>query len=380
MEAVFLAGAVQALFFAIIVLNKRNKHTADNILGIWLASLTLALLFTFLIYREGSYTNNVLLSALVGLLSSQPVWFYLYTCSLTEKPKTFKIKELLHFTPAIVSILFFIPLFKLDTIQIEGIYNRTEAIPKLTVYGGLPLLGLINIYILLSLIRIRKHKKELKYLFSFEKEVDLNWLIRLTYSFIVIILFGLLMFGLFSFTELYNGLVFDYLFGLSYVGFVFTLGYFGYKQGRIFSHTTIVLEGNTKIDHRINKVSRPINSAQENAKLATQLNTYIKDQKPWLNQKLSLYDLASELGMTSHQLSALLNDYLKTTFYDFINHFRVEEAKKRLKSNNNRLTILAIALESGFNSKASFNRVFKIKTGSTPSEYLKLVKRQEELQ
>jgi len=136
MEAVFLAGAVQALFFAIIVLNKKNKQIADNILGIWLTTLTITLFCTFLIYREGTLYNSVLLSIILGLMASQPVWFYLYTCSLSDKSTSFRIVQLLHFIPAIVVVLLFIPFFKLEGLQVEEIYNRTESLPKLVVLAA----------------------------------------------------------------------------------------------------------------------------------------------------------------------------------------------------------------------------------------------------
>ena len=372
MEAVFLAGAVQALFFAIIVLNKKDRQSADSILGIWLTTLSFTLFSIFLFYREGTYKYAGLLSIVIGMLASQPVWFYLYTCSLTDKSKSFKIRELVHFIPVIAVVVLFIPFNKFDAYQIEGIYNVTESIPKLTLYWGIPLIGLIYVYIILSLIRIRTHKRNLKYEFSYEEAIDLKWLLKLTYSFIVIFLFSLIMFGLFIITGSKNGLIYDYLAGLSYVGFVFALGYFGHKQGKIFSRTKVVLEDTAQMKSSLRNPSRLKASAEENAKLATQLNNYTNDYKPWLNPQMSLYDLASELNITSHQLTSLLNDYLKTNFYDYINHHRVEEVKRRLKSNNNRFTILAIALECGFNSKASFNRIFKQKTGSTPSEYMKL--------
>jgi len=371
MEAVFLAGAVQALFFAIIVLNKKNKQPADNILGIWLTTLAFTLFCVFLIYRDGTFHNVGLIGIVIGLCASQPVWFYIYTRSLTNKSKSFRIIELVHFIPVIIVIFLFIPFFELDASQIQGIYSGTDSIPKLSLFGGVPVIALIYVYIILALFKIRTHKGNLKFIFSYEEEIDLRWLIRLSYSFIAIFLFSITMFGLFIITDSKNGMIYDYLVGLSYVLFVFVLGYFGYKQGKIFSYTRVVVEDSRNRKSSLANNSRQKIFAEENVKLATQLKNYTNDSKPWLNPELSLYDLASELDMTSHQLTSLLNDYLKTNFYDYINHHRVEEVKRRLQNNNNQFTILAIALECGFNSKASFNRAFKKMTGFTPSDYLR---------
>ena len=168
-----------------------------------------------------------------------------------------------------------------------------------------------------------------------------------------------------------NLLFYENLVGIFYFGFVFAIGFFGFKQGKIFNPVTIsAKEVETKNTPNAGNTSAT-SLKEENMRLATQLNNYAKEHKPWLNPKLSLYDLANDLDITSHQLSSLLNDHLKTNFYDYINHYRIEEVKKRLKNNSNQFTILAIALECGFNSKASFNRIFKQKTGNTPSEFMK---------
>jgi len=87
-----------------------------------------------------------------------------------------------------------------------------------------------------------------------------------------------------------------------------------------------------------------------------------------LYKEVSLSGLAMALGIRPYQLSHFINNYLEMSFSDLINSYRVEEAKKEVLSRPE-ATILAIAYESGFNSKASFNRAFKKFTGLTPSEF-----------
>jgi AraC-like DNA-binding protein len=84
--------------------------------------------------------------------------------------------------------------------------------------------------------------------------------------------------------------------------------------------------------------------------------------------EVTLASLAMSLHIRPHQLSHFINNYLNMSFSDLINSYRVEEAKKEILSKPE-ATILAIAYESGFNSKASFNRAFKKFTGLTPSEF-----------
>ena len=75
---------------------------------------------------------------------------------------------------------------------------------------------------------------------------------------------------------------------------------------------------------------------------------------------------------TSYHLSQLLNENLNQKFYDFVNGYRVEEAKRALfDPANDHLTILAVALEAGFSSKSAFNAAFKKFAGTTPSDFRK---------
>ena len=97
---------------------------------------------------------------------------------------------------------------------------------------------------------------------------------------------------------------------------------------------------------------------------------YIKNEKVFLNNELRIQDISIKLNIPVHIISYVINDKLDQNFYDLINNFRIEEVKSRLinpKFEN--LTIVAIAYDCGFNSKATFNRLFKKYTGTTPTQY-----------
>lgn len=100
------------------------------------------------------------------------------------------------------------------------------------------------------------------------------------------------------------------------------------------------------------------------------LQQLMVQEKRYLNPNLGLNDLADELNITSNQLSAILNDGIGKNFYEYVNQYRIEAIKELLKDpEQNSKTILAMAWDCGFNSKSAFNRVFKLSTGMTPSEY-----------
>lgn len=106
--------------------------------------------------------------------------------------------------------------------------------------------------------------------------------------------------------------------------------------------------------------------------LSEKLEHELRDKKAYLDTELSLPILAERLSTTTHQLSELLNQHLHTTFFDYINQFRVEEAKRLIISpESDRYTLEAIAKSSGFNSAASFYRAFKKFTDTTPKQFKK---------
>lgn len=95
-------------------------------------------------------------------------------------------------------------------------------------------------------------------------------------------------------------------------------------------------------------------------------------EKLYLNGKLSIQDVSDKLNIPKQYISEVLNEHMNTNFQDFINEYRVEEFIKRLRNDqNNHFTLLGIAIEVGFNSKSSFNAIFKKSKGLTPTQFKK---------
>jgi AraC-like DNA-binding protein len=92
-------------------------------------------------------------------------------------------------------------------------------------------------------------------------------------------------------------------------------------------------------------------------------------EKIYRNGRMSLDSLAERLGLQPHQLSAIVNSRLGRSFTELVADYRVEEIKKRLSDPAEKANILNIAYDAGFGTKASFNRIFKERTGLTPSEF-----------
>lgn len=103
-------------------------------------------------------------------------------------------------------------------------------------------------------------------------------------------------------------------------------------------------------------------------KLETRLNTYMNEQRPWLNPSLTLQDLAIALHTNRTYLSEYFNKKLHTTFYDYLNGFRVNHACEILKSEPF-LSIIQVGEKSGFHSLSTFRRAFEKHRGCTPAKY-----------
>ncbi|MFE8425125.1 AraC family transcriptional regulator [Tenacibaculum sp. ZH5_bin.1] len=98
----------------------------------------------------------------------------------------------------------------------------------------------------------------------------------------------------------------------------------------------------------------------------------IEEEKIYLNHNLTQASFAKKLSLSSHHLSEVFSFEFDKNFYQLINSYRIKEAKKMLQlSTSKDHKILAVAYDSGFKSKTTFNRVFKEQTGYTPSEYRK---------
>ena len=112
-------------------------------------------------------------------------------------------------------------------------------------------------------------------------------------------------------------------------------------------------------------------SSEESEEWFNKLNAYMNNQKPHLNENCTIQAVSENVGLSVHLLSNILNQQINTNFSDFVNDYRVEEAKKLLKSSDKTKTIELIGFECGFGSKSAFNKAFKRNCNLTPSQFKK---------
>ena len=207
--------------------------------------------------------------------------------------------------------------------------------------------------------------------FSFTEKIELKWLNHLTIG--LLLIWAVVILSNLTWELLKIQLPFDkeYIIYTSFSIFIFVIGYKGLKQGIIFIH--IAEDAKVIISSRAKPKGPTIEEGAYDEKcqqIIQKLISYMDTEKPYLEEKLMLMDVAIHLNIPHYQLTKIFNDHLNTTFFNFINQYRVDYFKKRIVDpTNNAFTILAVAYDCGFASKASFNRIFKRFTNQTPSEF-----------
>lgn len=376
MEFIFILGTAQAFFLALLVLFKKNKSPGDYVLASWLVFMGLHILYYYLRTTGIIFRFPHLLGIGFCFPMLQGPFMFVYVLVMINKTGRFKPEYWLHGLPLIFfSLYFMFDFYFLPADEKLAYYEMQSSNPKTAVM----VMELLNVflgpaYVIWSLLMLRKHRKNITDNFSYTEQINLNWLKYvlggLGFVWITVVLASAL--GNFPvFTENLAGHV---IYSSATIA-VFFLGFFGIKQQAIYFHVpvnerkkNIVKIQSAKNRKRYKHSGLKKTDSEEYLK---KLLDYMENEKPYLDTKLGLKELAENLDISLHHLSQVINEQLGKNFFEFVNEYRVAEVKSLLKNPKyKRYTLLAIAYDSGFNSKSSFNSVFKKITGFTPSKYI----------
>lgn len=183
----------------------------------------------------------------------------------------------------------------------------------------------------------------------------------------VSVLMGLLS-DYFNFISFEDG---DNLMYITLTVIIYFLGYYGIKQKPIVSNDNPISQIETTPTQKPKYATSSLKDI-EKEKLIEQLTNSMENEKPYLNENLTLKELADKLEISPNNLSQIINEKFNKNFYEFINEYRINKVKSMLADpKNSHYSMLGIAFECGFNSKSTFNSVFKQFTGKTPTEFKK---------
>jgi AraC-like DNA-binding protein len=372
MEIIFSnAGFVTAVFFGIIILLTK-KHYSKYILLSFIVALIIPLLP--LVLKQFQMYPPSWLNVSFSLLWGPAL--YLYINSLLKK----EINSKAYIIHALPFIIFYITATLLNNTILPAPPN-TPLPPQgpINPYIGyiFPVIQNCSLlaYSLATLQVLNKHYKTIKNYYSYE-----NVYLTIRWSYIIVISFAS-SYILLALLQIFLPRHYQFIpFSLQNIIisiFIYFLAYLGNQQKPVYLNLRIEKKpgGKTKEEPAEKpKYLKNRLSDELREKYQTQLLHYLENEKPYLQNKLSIEDVSNALDIPKHFISQIINDGLNRTFYSFINSYRVAEVKSRIaKDKDEKYTLLSIAFDAGFNSKSGFNKNFKIETGMTPHEYRKRV-------
>ncbi len=361
MNWLFHIGIAQSLFAALFLFTRRRQAISDKMLAWWMLFISLEL-WHMLFEIIGSPWHGVTSNFGFYALTFGP-FLYLYTSFITGRRHTWSFRDYLHFAPYLLFSIVHFVFFTNKSIQAEEIQSSTSWF-ILNISRVITLLASLSVYSFLSIRILRKHEKTIRDDYSYDSSgVNLGWLRHIiaiflfTYLALILnLLAGNIAYRLFNTSHLIPAA------GLTF--FCFFLSYYGFNQP--------VIEWKSNEQHESkDTLALP---KEKRRMLITRLEKYMTEEHPYLNPELTMSQLAEGMKLPRHYITEILREEMNKNFFVMVNDYRVEAVKLLLQDYQcEHKSLLSIALECGFNSKSSFNALFKQYTGYTPSEYRKSV-------
>jgi len=399
-EAVLYIGLSQGLFAAFVVFTKRHKQTADRLLIAWLLIICLKFLILLMYDEYGEFFDAEFSRGFIPL--SFGPFLYLYTKHITDEDARFGFRDILHAAPFVILTAFYFAFFQ-DRVDFADhkYLAKDEYLGVRILYAAGYFISIFT-YTALTYRMLHQYRKTIVNKFSFETAKNqLNWLyftaglITATFAFYFSI-------GMVNAVNRKPIIDSELMANLGLTIMTFSVSYFGIKQPALFRSREIYRkpavveeEPHKHVPHKpeaepVEEPEIPVVAADEEdekekykrsglkeedaEEYIVRLMAFMEKEKPYLDAEMTIQDLSAKINISKHHLTQILNNNIGKNFFTFVNEFRIEEVKRKLADPAfDHLTILGIAYDCGFNSKSSFNNIFKQYTGSTPSEYKKQV-------
>ncbi|MBO1254833.1 AraC family transcriptional regulator [Alteromonas sp. 5E99-2] len=366
-HVLMLVGTTHGLVTSFLLLTSEKNKTSNRFLALGLFSFCLVCVHNVLI-TSGMNKTFALFNffPMATDLACGPL-FYFYILSLVTPKSSFNNKMLWHLFPFLffqsyVTWCYFsvvdLPTYEL---KVEGVISLAYR-PVKTLENYLTVVSAV-VYIFMAYRKLSEYRKRVADNFSDSEVATFSWLKKVTYLFVLLVLLLItiaivdLIFNVDEITKIHWRVLLLYLAGL-----VYYFGFAGYIQPEFKIPVT---------ESTIEPVKASPLSQSQAEQLVNRLESLLQIEKMYLEPDLNSKELAQQLGTSQKNLSYIINSHYRKNFRELINSLRIEEVKSKLLSNvGEKYSILAIALESGFSSEASFYRVFKEHTGLTPKAFI----------
>ena len=371
-DILFTLALFLLLFISVFLFTSdKGKRISNILIGGFFLTLFLNLTDSFLLLRQvyfqypqwAGWGSNLLL--LCG-----PLIFF-YTQSVIYKDFHFTKTKLLHFLPFLV--LFFVAeisyLAAGHQMQIKILNSIIERkVPTVIYLAGSGIYIHFFIYLFIALRSINRYEFAASNQYSEAQKVTLGWLKTIIYFFLALMLISAVNSYL-SFQS--RGQAYFFLLSLTIfllLLFIISVLFKALHNPTIFS---VWEEKEIEAMQTARYATSPMQD-DEKKRILNNLLQHMQSQRPYLEPELTLNDLAAQITVKPKLLSQVINELLHRIFFEFINHYRIEEAKRLLTNpKDKKITVLEVMYEVGFNSKSSFNTLFKKHTGLTPGEFKK---------
>ncbi len=376
-SVIIILGIVQGLIIAIALFLNMKKRPALIMLALLVLVLVWHHLQSISIYLNFFREFPHFYGADLGSLFLIGPLFYLYIKLVTSENGKLVKWDWLHTIPFFATIIAHPVIFMPGAEKVELILDWLTAIrydnPHLRQVFLLDdiifILESIHmiVYFVLAITLLKTYANQRKQFVSSLHHPHYQWLTLISVFVICVIAISFILQKTLYLQLKYYYYSLDYIYILPMTIFIYVIGFYALKSPLLFAHNLDF----KKITSKYSSSSLTDNQAE---KYKEQIETYLANEKPYLNPEITLPEIAEAMGLPPNHLSQVINDKFGLNFFDLINKYRIEEVKRRFEDDNYKNDkLLKIAFESGFNNKVSFNRYFKKLEGETPSTYRKKI-------
>lgn len=350
-------GGISLVAFLIFLLAKDLRPLNKRILiGILLHFLILFIVYAFV---SASIAIGLLPFFLVLLYTLGPL-VYTYILAVYDSQLQLDQRFLLRLLPAAVAAFVLVVVYLLPFSD----STRLGCILVLAIIG----LAVLWWFSIKAYRQLQHYRQLIREEYANVEDYDLQWLSNWMTGLLLLLLADVLLGLTATITPFLQN--FLHLNVLAYALFIVYIGYQGLLQADVFLPARLAANEPEVATSSPPPPQPTLGSEAEIAQYIGQLERILREEEVFRQDDLSLRLLAEQLGMTDKQLSSLLNQHLQTSFYQYINQYRVAAVQEALaRGEGEKFTLLAIAIDCGFSSKSSFNRIFKQHTGLTPTAY-----------